>query len=75
MTDSGFQDEGYPPTHHACDHTEDDGHDIGEDDEAAGMFTAEDFGDEVVRPRRHVRNIVPSADDGDDNDGNDNDGV
>ena len=38
------------------------------DDEAAGMFPAEDD-DEVMRPRRLVRSIVPSDDEGDNDDG------
>ena len=58
MTDSEYEfgDKEYPRTNHACNHIEFDGHDTGGDDEAAGMFPAEDVGDEVVR---HVRNIVP----------------
>ena len=35
----------------------------------AGIIPAK-VDDEVIRPRRHVRNIIPSDDDGDDDDGN-----
>ena len=70
IMDSGseFGDEDYPRTNHASNRMEVDGHDAGGDDATAGMFPAE-ADDEVRRPRRHVRNIIASDDDGND-DGN-----
>ena len=41
-----------------------EGQDIGDDDGAAGMFPVEDSdNDEVVRPGRHVRDVVDSDSD------------
>ena len=73
MTDFEYEfgDKEYPRTNHTCNHMEVDGHDTGVDDEAAGMLPAEDVSDEFVR---HVRNTVPSDDDGDDDDRDANDG-
>ena len=60
----------YPRTIHACNRIEVEGQDAGGDDVAVGMFPVEDSdNDEVVRPRRHVRNVVGSDDEDANGDG------
>ena len=68
-SESEIEGELYPRIIYACNRMEVDGHDAGRDYAAAGMFSVEDNdSDEVVRPTRHVRNVVAS-DDEDDNGG------
>ena len=60
-SESEFGEEVLPRTVHACNLMKVEGEDIGADDIAAGMFPAKETDDEeVVRPTRHVRNVLDS---------------